>query len=427
MADAGGDALLAAAAPAAAGPPKVPDPKATKAQWVTYGKKMEKYAIGLKADAAAAAGGDDEDSGTESEDGEPMTDAEKKAIKLTEPDGAKFEGTRAEYRGWRRRIRRWYRLRRGLASARTLGSLLMGNLSGEAYEFITSVIKAKDESYDKVMAALAEEFGEDQLERSIRVTKEIDSFERKSGEGLDEFLKRYTQIRARAMEHGWTPSKKTEGGSLLARAKLGESANLSLLQQLERKKCGTTYAAVKQELKTLSTVQKIPGASEGEGSRKRGADASALVTAEVKRLRKEVQVLAAAQTGPGKGPSATKEVCNHFQREGTCRYGDNCRFEHVKGGGGGGGGGGGKEGTGGGGGGGGGKPKGGKPKGGKPKGVGKGVGKGSGSGKGPRLGDWLCPKCADLQFAANTSCRKCSTAKPSGLPGPPPKKEPAHP
>lgn len=32
----------------------------------------------------------------------------------------------------------------------------------------------------------------------------------------------------------------------------------------------------------------------------------------------------------------------------------------------------------------------------------------------PRLGDWFCPKCGDLQFARNSSCRKCSTPKPSG-------------
>ena len=31
-----------------------------------------------------------------------------------------------------------------------------------------------------------------------------------------------------------------------------------------------------------------------------------------------------------------------------------------------------------------------------------------------RPGDWKCPECDDHQFARNTHCRLCQTAKPKG-------------
>mmetsp|Transcript_109354 Transcript_109354/g.314944 ORF Transcript_109354/g.314944 Transcript_109354/m.314944 type:complete len:353 (-) Transcript_109354:89-1147(-) len=37
-----------------------------------------------------------------------------------------------------------------------------------------------------------------------------------------------------------------------------------------------------------------------------------------------------------------------------------------------------------------------------------------GMGGGARLGDWNCPSCSDLQFARNSSCRRCGTPKPMG-------------
>lgn len=35
-----------------------------------------------------------------------------------------------------------------------------------------------------------------------------------------------------------------------------------------------------------------------------------------------------------------------------------------------------------------------------------------------RPGDWNCPNCSDLQFARNTACRRCGTAKPDGAVAP---------
>merc|ERR1712118_16130 len=32
----------------------------------------------------------------------------------------------------------------------------------------------------------------------------------------------------------------------------------------------------------------------------------------------------------------------------------------------------------------------------------------------PRTGDWYCPKCGDLQFMKNESCRRCGTDRPEG-------------
>lgn len=32
--------------------------------------------------------------------------------------------------------------------------------------------------------------------------------------------------------------------------------------------------------------------------------------------------------------------------------------------------------------------------------------------KNMKQGDWICPGCMDIQFAKNTACRKCSTARP---------------
>lgn len=41
------------------------------------------------------------------------------------------------------------------------------------------------------------------------------------------------------------------------------------------------------------------------------------------------------------------------------------------------------------------------------------------NGKTMKPGDWICPNCGDLNFARNTNCRRCGTAKPnfdSGFP-----------
>ena len=169
----------------------------------------------------------------------------------------------------------------------------MSNLTGDAYDHVTSIVRPKEETYTKVMTTLKEEFGEDKLERSIKVTAAIDSFKRSSGEALDDFLKRYVQLRSKAMMEGWRPSKRTEGATLLSRADLGEAANLALLNQLESKKLRPTYEAVRSELKVMSTAQKIPGSSTSSGgAKKRGADESALV-GEVKRMRREIAELQA--------------------------------------------------------------------------------------------------------------------------------------
>ena len=396
----------------------MPGPSATKAMWISYAKKLGKYTEALEKKVSDGAKDGDEDSGSESDDdGVALTEAEKKAVKLTEPL-EKFSGKREEYRAWKRAIRRWYRLRKPLASGKTLGALLIGSLSGEAYAYVTSVVKAKHETFEKVTEVLDVEYGEDELERAIRATQAMDSFKRSSGETIDDYLKRYVQLRARAMEEGWTPSKKTEGSSLLGRAELGEGANLALLQQLEAKGLGPTYAAVRAELKTLSTAQKIPKAMGTTAPTKRAGDAA--LVGEVKRLKSDVQQL---KNAPTLVAAQGTEKCRYFAREGKCQYGDNCRFEHVAGGGGAGGGSGGGDG---------GKGKDKDGKGGKGK-FGKGKGKGGKGGKGKdgkgkggasaRPGDWLCPKCADLQFAGNDACRLCSTPKPP-IPGPPGKPKP---
>merc|ERR1712217_493525 len=31
-----------------------------------------------------------------------------------------------------------------------------------------------------------------------------------------------------------------------------------------------------------------------------------------------------------------------------------------------------------------------------------------------KLGDWICPKCNDHQYAKNDTCRKCSAPRPPG-------------
>lgn len=38
--------------------------------------------------------------------------------------------------------------------------------------------------------------------------------------------------------------------------------------------------------------------------------------------------------------------------------------------------------------------------------------KGKGAGKSQRLGDWTCPECGDHQFARNVKCRQCGEPKP---------------
>merc|ERR1719491_2019605 len=46
-----------------------------------------------------------------------------------------------------------------------------------------------------------------------------------------------------------------------------------------------------------------------------------------------------------------------------------------------------------------------------------GFGGGGGQHGGTRPGDWRCPQCNDNQYAFRTECRKCNTAKPSGMSG----------
>ena len=95
----------------------------------------------------------------------------------------------------------------------------------------------------------------------------------------------------------------------------------------------------------------------------------------------------------GKGPQSSgdgqKKVCWYHQ-QGTCLKGANCPWPHAQA-----------------------QVQALKGK----KGDGKKGGKGKGKGKGPTWmeGDWECPNiaCKDHQFAANTKCRKCGTAKPT--------------
>ena len=216
---------------------------------------------------------------------------------------------------------------------------------------------------------------------------------------MEVYIKEYATARAEAIKRDWEPSRKTEGLGFLRRAELGQAAMTAILESLSDKDEKPTYQNILKRLKLSVTSRALTlpvEAAPAARQQKAGRAEEAMVADPVK---------------------AVPQVCRYFAETGNCRWGEGCKFKHIPGGGKGKDGGG-KDGKGKFG---GGQPKGqrkGQWKGGKGKGKDHGGGKGkTGGGTAMKIGDWMCSKCGDHQFARNEKCRQCGAPKPHATAG----------
>lgn len=275
----------------------------------------------------------------EESDAEPEAGSWAQEPRLLPPKKT-FEGAqdKEKYTNWRRATMLW-RSKYELTSDKRLGASLCEVIGGEAEDLVFASLAEGGETFTAVMEILDGAYGEKGLPEAIQAQNAFDEAKR-GKKSLGDFLTLYKTARSKAIRHGLTPSPATDGAKLLQACQLTATQQTGVLQtlRLEAKLAGKVFAQpeYKATLDALEMLaQTLSMQDEGKKVEKRPAGLLSATDPVPKRPRWDDQ-----PKGPGKGP-ATKGpkglgkgtgACNQFAQSGKCSYGDACRFRHDGGG-----------------------------------------------------------------------------------------------
>ena len=368
--------------------------KKTKEELEKELKNVEKQLLTLtkaksKAEALAKERGDalkaakqldsDDSSSSDSDSG----DESKVAPKMEAPK-TRYDGTASDWKSWQRTVKLWYNTRSKWASERTLGSLLMESIDGEAKDVVYSHVKEGKEKYGKIMKVLEDEYGLDAVLRTTDAITELRACKRAGGMSLQKHLKDYHGLRLTAIKEGLTPSQ-TDGVDLLASCDLAPQTHTNVLIQLGGDVNNVNYKQVRTLLKTIAKAEELKvrerrarGDADEPRGRKRGGEVLVADVSEEKRHKTGKGKWGGGKGSGAKGKGKGTGLCKFFLA-GNCKFGADCWKSHES------------------------PSLFAGPKG--QKGAGKFL-----------AGDWECPKCKTHNFAKNETCfkKECGEKRPQG-------------
>jgi len=288
----------------------------------------------------------------------------------------KFTGTKGEdFQSWSRTARIWRSKHPDVDDAK-MGAQLMESVTDAAETQVYAVLDEGDETFYEVLKALSMAFGKGEMPEA---TKHIDAFERfrRGKKSMRDYLVEFQVLLSRAQKCGYNLCKMSGGNSLLRNAELSAANAASILSQVkeaqradkslpqsalppfqlvwekldvlaqayeasdEAQAAKKSYVAAltgkggkddeKVEAQTrYAKAQSFPGKGQQEGWKKGKKGKGKGKGDKGGKGKKGGKGGGKGKSGKGKGGGKGKgvQVCWHYQKEGWCWYGDECKYEH---------------------------------------------------------------------------------------------------
>jgi hypothetical protein len=223
---------------------------------------------------------------------------------------------------------------------RVLVALVVSALDGDAKDHIYTLLSEEElrekGAWNSVTSALEKRYGQDELMEVHDVLKTFRNTVR-GGMDMEDFLGLYEARRAKALRYGMQPSVRTDGLDLLEAAQLAQGARADVFRALSQQKTmmqamGLSVAEMRDPRieDVLRLLKETARAwTTGEPKPKKVALTSTTLFTKGDKGGGKGK---GSDKGKGKGGKQGKDLpCWQFSKNGSCSFGDKCRFAHVKG------------------------------------------------------------------------------------------------
>ena len=303
-----------------------------------------------------------------------------------------------EWRVYRQELQMWYDLWSSSWDEKYLLVAMLEGIDSSIKAGMYDRIPSGSLSFKRLVQELGDDFGrEARVDRQAAITT-YNACKRSQGEGWGPFLARYRHARQTAVNMGCLQSGPQDAYSLLTKAVVDETLYAELLRDLDGMLDPSSeeqHAHVLSRLENLREVKQIRGVqgvaqvaeraliAENAGDekvkpkkpKKKEHDNHNTDSQVAGQLSQLMTLMTTFIGGKGKGgkdngggrDGGDQTVCNFFKKNQKCKFGDKCKFKHIKTG---------------------------------------NTGPGDNS-KNVKGEDWVCTSCSTSNWTKRSTCRKC--------------------